>query len=388
MDNNLFEAGLVFGVIFLLIGISVAPSITAISYNSLVQTKPHSFVKVKSIVSKYQPYQIINKIKSGQLIYNNSILPITKIDDAFHGPTPYPSMEWWYFDSIFENEYSVHIGFRILSFQNFQMLKPTINIYYKSDLIANESTIISQKNFFTSETIPLLKIENKPVMLLDQLNNTDKNHWSYQVTYNINDVGVDLIFTGVTEGWKYVTLHEGWTVALPQASVKGNIFFDNEIIPVTGKGYHDHNWNFGLKTPARGWSWYWGKITSEHFSFSWANIKKTGILKQTFSEKLGILNTVQGSFDVIDIENIFISADSFIIKNGRRIPTRFHIYAKQDDLLINVTMETTSVHRTAPAALTMHYWRYFVTISGIIKKGDVVDHLNNNIHIMEYMRFI
>ena len=76
------------------------------------------------------------------------------------------------------------------------------------------------------------------------------------------------------------------------------------------------------------------------------------------------------------------------MKNGRRIPTRFHIYAKQDDLLIDVTMETTSVHRTAPSALTMHYWRYFATISGIIKKDDIVDHLNDAIHIMEYMRFI
>jgi hypothetical protein len=322
------------------------------------------------------------------LIKNDNFQRITKKDDAFHGSKPYPSAEWWYFDSILNNDYSIHIGFRILSIQNFQLLKPTINIYHKSNLIAHETKLIPKKYFFASENKPLLKIENESVMLVNDSVNTDEDYWTYHINYKIKNVGASLKFTGITEGWKYVTLNEGWTVSLPQASVSGNIFFNNEILAVNGTGYHDHNWNFSLKTPVRGWSWYWGKIRSRHFCLSWVKIKKTGILKQTFLDRIGVLNTISGSFDVIDVENITISADTYIIKNSRKVPTKFHIYVKQDDMIIDVNLDTISIHRTQPSALTIHYWRYFVKISGFIQKGDTIDEINDVTQIMEFMRFI
>jgi len=291
---------------------------------------------------------------ASKIYFDHNFHNINLIDDAFHGTTPYPSMEWWYFDSIFDNDYSIHIGFRILSFNEFQMLKTSINIYYKYNLLANETKLISKNNFFASEKKPIIKIENEPVMLVDQSNETNDEYWTYHVNYKINNVGVDLIF----------------------------------IIQVNGTGYHDHNWNFGLKTPARGWAWYWGKIRGNHFCFSWANIKKTGILEQTFLEKIGVLNIVNGSFDVIDVENISITANSFIIKNFRLIPTEFQIYVEQNDLLIDVNLKTVSIHRTDPSALTIHYWRYFVKISGIIKKDNIIDELIDIPHIIEYMRFV
>lgn len=319
---------------------------------------------------------------------NDNFQQITKKDDAYHGTTPYPSMEWWYFDGIFDNNYSMHLGFRILSFHNFQILKPSINIYQNSDLIAHETILIPKKYFFTSETLPLLKIKNNSVMEVHDSNKSKNDYLTYHIDYKLNKIGVYLEFKGVTEGWKYETLHEGWTVALPQATINGSLFLDDETISVHGTGYHDHNWNFGLKTPARGWAWYWGKIRSEHYGLSWANIKKTGILEQTFRDRIGVLNTINGSFDVIDSDNISFSAEAYITKNARRIPTKFHIYAKQNDILIDLFLETTSIHRTDPSAFTMHYWRYFVKASGMIKKGDTIDEFQNVPHIMEFMRFI
>jgi len=151
---------------------------------------------------------------------NQNFHHITLIDDAFHGTTSNPSIEWWYFDSMFDNDYSIHVGFRILSFNEFQILKTSINIYYKYNLIANETTLISKNNFFVSEIKPLIKIKNEPVMLIDQSKDTQEDYWTYHLNYKINNVGVDLILTGITEGWKYETLYEGWTVALPLSLVR------------------------------------------------------------------------------------------------------------------------------------------------------------------------
>jgi hypothetical protein len=338
-------------------------------------------------MKKDKKIQTMNQIKQ-KLTKNDIFQRITKKDDAFHGPKSYPSAEWWYFDSILNNDYSIHIGFRILSLKNLQILKPSINIYQKSNLIAHETKLIPKKYFSTSVNKPLLEIENKSVMYADDSENTDEDYWTYHINYKLNNVGVSLKFKGVTEGWKYETINEGWTVSLPQASVSGKIFFNNETVAVKGTGYHDHNWNFSLKTPARGWAWYWGKIRSKHFNLSWANIKKTGILKQTFLERFGVLNFINGSFEAIDVENISISADTYILKDSRKIPTKFHIYAKQDDILIDVDLETISIHRTQPSALTIHYWRYFVKVSGIIKKGNTTDEIHDVTQIMEFMRFI
>ena len=112
---------------------------------------------------------------------NGNFQPITKKDDAFHGTTPHPSMEWWYFDGILNDNYSIHIGFRILSFQNFQMLKPSINIYHNSNLIAHETTMIPKKYFFTSEIIPLLTIKNKPAMKVQDSNTNNTDYWTYNI---------------------------------------------------------------------------------------------------------------------------------------------------------------------------------------------------------------
>ena len=49
----------------------------------------------------------------------NSVKPnvddILPSDDAFHGSPKRISAEWWYFDAIFSNKYSAHIGFKTFS---------------------------------------------------------------------------------------------------------------------------------------------------------------------------------------------------------------------------------------------------------------------------------
>ena len=117
---------------------------------------------VESQTYNYNKIQFFQNMSNDDNFHN---IPI--IDDAFHGSTHYRSMKLWYVDSIFDNDFSIHIGFRILLFNDFKILKPSINIYYKYNLIANETTLISHNDFFISEKKPLLEIENKPVILID-----------------------------------------------------------------------------------------------------------------------------------------------------------------------------------------------------------------------------
>ncbi len=319
---------------------------------------------------------------------STNIQPITPKDDAFHGTTSFPSVEWWYFDSMFTPDYSVHVGFKIFTYQGFNFLKPAINIYYEQQLIANETILLPPSAFDVSEEYPEITIHNEPVMLFNRSHYEQTGEWIYQVSYFINDIGVDLIFSGETPGWLYETPHEGWTVAIPQGKVKGHIQIHDQTIAVEGRGYHDHNWNFSLATPFRGWSWYWGKITGETLNLAWAEIKETRILEQTFTDKLGVLNTQNNEFIVIHPQNISFSAESYVFKDNRFIPTIFHITIEQDDIFVDVTLTSNVIHRSDPLIATIHYWRYFVSVNGVISYGDTIEHIHEKNQIMEFMRFI
>ena len=111
-------------------------------------------------------------------------------------------------------------------------------------------------------------------------------------------------------------------------------------------------------------------------------------MEQTFTEKLGVLNTQNDCFIVIDPQNISFSSKSYIFRNNRFIPTEFQIQIIQDDVFIDVTLTAKKIHLSKPSVMTMHYWRYFVSVNGVISYGDTVEHMNNKTQIMEYMRFI
>ena len=317
-----------------------------------------------------------------------NIKSIIPKDDAFHGTTKFPSVEWWYFDSMLSQNYSVHVGFKVFTYYGINLLNPSLNIYHHEQLIYNETIFLPPGSFSVSEAYPRIEIRNEPVVLFNKPYYDQTGEWVYQVSYMLNDVGIDLTFTGETQGWYYETAHEGWTVAIPRGKVEGILYLHDEQIPVMGRGYHDHNWNFSLQTPARGWSWFWGKITGETLNLAWAEIKETGILEQTFTEKLGVLNTQNDCFIVIDPQNISFSSKSYIFRNNRFIPTEFQIQIIQDDVFIDVTLTAKKIHLSKPSVMTMHYWRYFVSVNGVISYGDTVEHMNNKTQIMEYMRFI
>lgn len=330
----------------------------------------------------------ITSLFENQRTNTSTIVPITPKDDAFHGSTPFPSVEWWYFDSMFNQNYSVHVGFRIITYYGFNLLKPAINIYHKQQLIVNETTLLPPNLFEVSEQYPEITIQNNPVMIFNRSHYEDTGEWTYHLSYFLDDVGVDLTFFSDTTGWCYETLHEGWTVAIPKGTVNGHIYLQGQEIAVDGRGYHDHNWNFSLATPARGWSWYWGKITGDTLNLAWAEIKETGILEQTFTDKLGVLNTLNDEFIVIDPQNISFSADSFIFRDNRFIPTLFHITIDQDDVYVDVSLKSRTIHRSSPEMMTMHYWRYFVTVTGVISYKNRTEQIDEKTQIMEYMRFI
>jgi len=99
--------------------------------------------------------------KSGSEIHNDNYLKlipqdISPADDAFHGSPKRVAAEWWYFDAIFNNNYSVHIGFKIFSRKKFGIVTPNIEFYKHGKLVVKTAKRYLFRNFETSKEVPLV----------------------------------------------------------------------------------------------------------------------------------------------------------------------------------------------------------------------------------------
>ena len=74
---------------------------------------------------------------------------IVPSDDAFHGSPKRVSAEWWYFDAVFNNGYSAHIGFKTFFRKNLGMVSPNIQYYKDGKLVVNSAKRFLSNNFET-----------------------------------------------------------------------------------------------------------------------------------------------------------------------------------------------------------------------------------------------
>lgn len=310
-------------------------------------------------------------------------------DDAFHGIQEQLTNEWWYFDAVFENGYGIHVGIKVISFAGrWGVVNQIINVYNHSIIEYQVSNMDLIDKFTISQNHPRVSYQGKPLLIFDYDEYNQTGNWNYLINVQVENIRVNLTFIQRTQGFKYVTAHEGWTVAQPKAIVNGVLTIDNRIIPVQGKGYHDHNWNFSLSTGLRSKGWYWGKVSSSNYTLTWAKILKMPFVTEEIVENIAIFNTIDEGFVHIEPENMKFSIDEKIFLNGRFIPTDFGLIINQDDFELNVTFHAVSIQKAPPDFLTIHYWRYFVSVSGYIEKDGKRDYLDNDLHIIEHVRFI
>jgi len=319
--------------------------------------------------------------------YTKSIVEdILPSDDAFHGSPKHVSAEWWYFDAIFHNQYSAHIGFKTFSRKKIGMVSPNIQFYKDGKLVVNISKRFLFRNFETSKEIPIAKLFKKPVFEFNQDSYNKTGEWIYNYKLKIGNNAVNLEFKGLTQGWKIETDKESWTVALPKAIVSGEITVNGKKMNVNGIGYHDHNWNYSMLTVMNyGRGWYWGKIRSKSFVIVWANIIKSS----KKSELVAVINQDNKGYLNINPENILFKAGNFSRINYKKIPKSFKIQindkVKEKLVKVDVNMESQNFHYGKQ--LLADYWRYHVKSNGNISVGSTTENLDNEVQIIEYLKY-
>lgn len=313
-------------------------------------------------------------------------------DDTFHGTKYLIDIEWWYFDAVFENGYSVHIGFRIYHIKNRGLLQTRINIYQKGKLITEKikRSLFDPADFNTEK--PIIHLDNKTVLSFSIDKEQPEKPWIYSIDLGIDDVDLHLSFIGKTPGWKIETKTTCWTVPLPLASVQGNIVINDKKMNVKGTGYHDHNWGYSPTTVIQNIGWFWGRISAERLHLTWANT----IASTTKQDLIAVINRLKTNNEESLFTGIHPNSISFTPTNIKKmkqyhIPQNFEIKihekgdSDQTQLNAHLEMKTIDVHYDR--IFIIHYWRYHVETNGIIQYGNHVEKIENKPQIIEYLRF-
>jgi len=208
-------------------------------------------------------------------------------DDACHIKGSFGHAETWYYDALFTNNYSMVSLINVIHIGRIGLVLTGLFIYKNSRLIQSKRRSFPLRSFYGSEEIPLIKI-NEQEIITCSLDHEKK--WITHLHREDKDLKVDLEFEKNTKGFKGKTCLGDWLV-IPQSKVTGTIFLNDNTIPVSGWGYHDHN-IYPLSTPFVHKGYYFGKFGFDSIHFTWARILK----KHNKDEYLAVLNKNGGYF--------------------------------------------------------------------------------------------
>lgn len=295
-------------------------------------------------------------------------------DGAFHKSNVLAG-QWWYFDAVFDNGYSIQLGITVISKGANGLIFPKLNIYKDTNLKAHAGKVVLFSQFWASENTPFIKLYGKQVMRGYIYENTGK--WIYDVSLEIDDQAANLRFIGTMKGWKGKLPGSWWGVMLPKASVTGNITSNGVKINVVGEGYHEHSWDVFFPIKENGW--YWGKIVGSTLNVVWSKIMQN----RWWGQPIAVLN--KGSLNYINInsEYFYFNITKYKYYERKLIPIGFTLQANYNSLHIDIKMEAVNIHHVRIAIL--NYWRYHVRVTGTVSIG-VDSEKIDNIQIMELMR--
>ncbi|MEM0493225.1 MAG: hypothetical protein QXS02_04660 [Candidatus Thermoplasmatota archaeon] len=301
---------------------------------------------------------------------------ITLYDDAFHGSDSLFSTEWWYFDAILDNNYSIQLVINIFGIIQEKVVLTKINIYRYGELLITREEIYSSRDFTISREEPRILIKGREVLRGYIVGDI----WFYNVNISIDDVSISLMYTGINKGWMGSVLVGDWVVALPKACVSGFISIDNTLISVRGIGYHDHNYDLTLGVLFK-FGWYWGKAHTSNFTLVWSYQ-----LDDTRFDKapLVVINNGREKYFSINPHDIEFTTNEYRYNNGCFIPMDLTLRVSTDNSSVFIKMTPVGIHHVN--ILFFKYWRFHMKCTGYITVDGCTEMINQ-VEITEIARF-
>lgn len=188
------------------------------------------------------------------------------------------SYEWWYFDSKYADGSSLVIVFYAKPVTSFaKSFKPFVSLNYIHPSGKELRTQFESNDYSFSK-------EMCDVRIGDCYVKGDLNH--YDIYFKNEDAECKLTLDASVPSWRPDSGHIffgkedffAWLPSVPEGALNGSLKLKDEVITLSGTGYHDHNWGNKLMILLMN-DWYWGRAKIGDYvvvsSYIYAN-KKDG----------------------------------------------------------------------------------------------------------------
>jgi len=256
---------------------------------------------------------------------------ITFDDACYKGDNLFHTLEWWYFDAVFDNGYSAEYHINIFSKADVGFAVSMLNIYQDGQLISHSRKILPLREFIYLSNQPLLWFSGQQI-LVGQMD--DQGNWFFRLSIEMDDATIDLEFKSFTKGWKSKILNMWWWgIIQPKADVTGSLTIHDETINVVGNGYQEHGWDGNFPFVQ---GWYWGKFCGDTLNVIWTNV-----IKYPWKQYLMlVVNQDNGEYVNVPVEDIDFEMTDYEIIDGCKIPTAFHFFVDNGLIYIDITAKS------------------------------------------------
>jgi len=307
--------------------------------------------------------------------------PVSTYIDSDDGLHPFENpeyYEWWYLDARFDNGYSCVLTWH---WRN-EFLKPhipTIQLFIYTP---------EGKRFVGLDAVDIKDCSagrdscdvKMGASYLRQENGV------YKMSMYARNVGCELAYEGILPGWKAANDGHfpggkldrgwaGWVIPCPRAKVEGKLVIKGQEIPVSGDGYHDHNWgDIDLYDLFKGW--YWGRLNDPKYTI-------------IFSCTTTLKNAREPYLFIADLEGTILSTTKydFAVEQEESDPATGHKYAKVitlkykgQDVTLDCRLDTRRIAEHSPLPKVNEYdmfnWRFLADYEGLITVDGKADRIS------------
>ena len=295
-------------------------------------------------------------------------------DDACHLKERFQSIETWYYDAKFQDNYSMVFLINIIHIGRFGYVFTGLFLYKDSKPIKIIRNRYRLSDFIGNEDKCLIKIREEEI-LKSYIN--DKKEWITHIHRHVDDVKIDLDFIKNSKGFKGETYLGKW-LAIPKMEIRGSIRIKDKKFELMGSGYHDHN-IYPIYAPFKTKGYYFGKLEINDIHITWARV-----IKNRNKEQLLAIISKEGEYYNVPNKSIKFEILKEIKDNRKIMPLNCSL--KIDNDIVNLKLNIKSINYHYIGILIAHYWRYHVKYTGEVKIKSNKYKIYQN-EITEYLKF-
>ena len=311
-------------------------------------------------------------------------------NDALHPDDSEAYYEWWYLDARFDNGYTCALTFfwrqRV---EQYHIPLVMIDVYQP------DGTQVSGAEPREQSECKASREKCDVVMGKDFLRQEGDD---YKLSMRTKEASAELTFHRKVPPWKWskdglivddATGKQGWVNAIPRGDVEGKLWIGDEVVNVSGQGYHDHNWG-NADLPASRAGWGWGRMYDEKFTYvyGWLMPKGGGDARPTLY--LAMDDQVIFASNKLKCTLSDYKVDP---KAGDSIPNHIVFEGKEGDVEVSCQLDVIKVLQDKVTddnvtGFSTHYYRRLNKFKGTIIVGGKTHDVSSDDAINEYVKFV